>query len=268
MIKENRKKIKLMLLAVAVAAVVAGAFRAFLLLNHIEPETGFYVTGSNMETVFNLVIAAVAVLVGLCGFAVRKVKSPDFLDSHSTVVVFTSALCAFMYISVFLYGLYTIFSAAGDRNYFLYAEVVLCVPCCLNHISVCSSEIREKNTPHAIFAMSEAIFFAVRIVEVFMDTTTQINVSQRSLELLMLCAMMLFFLFEARFLVDRVEESDNSISAYLMSGVASVAFPMIAVIPYLAVSLFWCYESKFLVMDVLECCIMMFAASRIMTLHD
>ena len=84
----------------------------------------------------------------------------------------------------------------------------------------------------------------------------------------MLCSMMLFFLFEARFLVDSEQETKDSVSKYLMSGIASVAFPVIAVIPYLAVSLFWCYESEFLVMDVLECCIMMFAASRILTLHD
>jgi len=101
-----------------------------------------------------------------------------------------------------------------------------------------------------------------------MDTDSQINVSQRSLELLMLCSMMLFFLFEANFLVENEELNMKNLSKYLMSGVATVAFPIIAVLPYLAVSLFWCYESNFLVMDVLECCIMMFAASRIMTLHD
>lgn len=268
MIKENNKKIRIMLLIVTLAAVGAGVFRAFLLVNYIEPDSGFYVAGNNMGTVFNWVIAAVAAIVGLCGIAVRKVKAPAFLDSRSTVVVFTSALCAFMYVSVFLYGLYMFFSSPADRNYFLFAEIVLCVPCCLNHISVCSNEIREKNKPHAIFAMSEAVFFAVRTVEVFMDTNSQINVSQRSLELLMLCSMMLFFLFEANFLVDNEELNMKSLSKYLMSGAATVAFPIIAVIPYLAVSLFWCYESNFLVMDVLECCIMMFAASRIITLHD
>jgi len=268
MIKENSKKIKIMLLIAALAAIAAGFFRAFLLVNYIEPESGFYVSGNNMDTAFNWVIVAIVAIVAVCGFAVRKVKVPEFLDSRSTVVVFTSALCAFMYVSVFLYGLYMIFSASGNRNYFLFAQVVLCIPCCLNHISVCSNEIREKNKPHALFAMSEAVFFAIRTVEVFMDTDSQINVSQRSLELLMLCSMMLFFLFEANFLVENEELNMKNLSKYLMSGVATVAFPIIAVLPYLAVSLFWCYESNFLVMDVLECCIMMFAASRIMTLHD
>ena len=82
----------------------------------------------------------------------------------------------------------------------------------------------------------------------------------------MLCSMMIFFLLEAEFLVIREEGNLKSISKYVMSGIASVVFPFVAVIPYLAVSLFWCFETDFVVMDVLECCIMLFAASRLLTL--
>lgn len=267
MMKVNNKNIKLMLLAASVAAVAIGAFRAFLLVNFIEPETGFYITGTNMDAVFAVLIIAMVALIGLFGFFARKNPAPEYLDSKSTVVVFTSALCAFMYISIFLYGIYNIMGSVGSRNYFLVAEVILCIPCCLNHISVCSSEVREKNTPHALLAMSEAVFFAVRVVEVFMNTGVQINVSQRSLELIMLCSIMLFFLLESAFLVKREEEAGVSLSKYFMAAIATVVFPVIAVIPYLAVSLFWCFDADFVVMDVLECCVMLFAASRLLTLR-
>lgn len=266
MVKINGRKIKIMLLIAALAAVAVGFFRAFLLVNYIEPETGFYISGTNMGNTFDIMVIVLVVMIAGFGFLTRKNPVPEHLDSKSTVVVFTSALCAFMYLSLFLYGLCKIFGSQGQTNYFLFAEIALCVPCCLNHISVCSTEVREKNTPHALLAMSEAIFFGVRVIEVFMDTKSQINVSQRSLELLMLCSMMLFFLLESAFLVSRDEESMKSLSKYFMAGVATVVFPVIAVLPYLAVSLFWCFDAQFVVMDVVECCVMLFAASRLLTL--
>lgn len=267
MVKANSKTIKIMLVVAAVLAVAAGLFRAFLLVNYIEPDTGFYIRGTNMGTAFDAIVIALVAVILVFGFLTRKNPAPERLDSKSTVVVFTSALCAFMYLSLFFYGIYKLSGIVGGMNYFLLAEIVLCIPCCLNHISVCSSEVRAKNTPHALLAMSEAVFFAVRIIEVFMDKNSQINVSQRSLELLMLCSMMIFFLLEAGFLVNREEGNLKSLSKYLMAGMASMVFPVIAVLPYLAVSLFWCFEAQFVIMDVVECCIMLFAASRLLTLR-
>lgn len=266
MVKASKKRIRILMIVAVVAAFAVGLFRAFLLVNYIEPETGFYISGTGMETLFNISIGVVVAIIALLGFMTRKNLSPDYLDSKSTVVVFTSALCAFMYISFFLYGLYSIVTVGG-MSYFKIVEVMLCIPCCFNHISVCSNEVREKNTYHALLAMSEAVFFAVRVVEVFMDTKSQINVSQRSLELIMLCAMMIFFLVESRFLVKSELTEEKSLSKYFMAGVATVVFPLVAVIPYLAVSLFWCFESQFVVMDVLDCCVMLFAASRLLTLR-
>ena len=265
MIKSNKAIIRLFVLIVAIAAVAAGVLRTVLLLKYIDPASGFYSVDTNLDVVFNVIVFAVVAIVAVGGFFARKMKTPEHLDSRSTVVVFASALCAFIYISMFIYGIYCLVKAEGRLDIFLFVQTVLCIPCCLNHISICSVEVREKNKPHAFFSMAEALFFGVRIVDVFMDTTTQINASQRSLELLMLCSMMLFFLFETNFLVKREEGNLKSPSKYYMAGLASVAFPALSVIPYLLVSLFWCFEANYLIMDVLSCCVMLFAASRLLT---
>ena len=301
----TKLKIRLLVALTVATAVVAGLFRAVLLLKYIDPVTGFYSVSTNLDIVFNVAVVVLIGVICLAGFMTRKTNPPENLDSRSTAVVFTSALCAVMYISVFLYGAYNVINGFSDNWSYLTREVVidsfgtvqetgiqkflkvlvnvapdvtsngllfvfqlvLCIPCCLNHFSICSSEIRAKNTKHSVFAISEAVFFALRLVEVFMDTTTQINASQRSLSLLLICSAMLFFLFEAGFLVQREEGGLKSVSKYLMAGLATVAFPIVSLIPYLAVSLFWCYPTGFLVMDVLECCIMLFAASRLLTLR-
>ena len=112
--------------------------------------------------------------------------------------------------------------------------------------------------------MCGALFFAVRIIEVFMNKNTQINTSQRSLELVLLCAVMMFLLTEASTLITG-EFALKNLSKYVASALAVIAMVFIAVIPYLAVSVFWVYRADFVVMDILECCIALYAASRMLT---
>ena len=262
----NTRKIKLLFAIMSALALAAGIFRTVLLFNYVEPDTGFYITGSRVGIVFNCVLGALVVAILACGILVRKYKAPEFLDSHSTVVVFSSAVCAFMYVTAAIYGVYMLVSAPVFRP-FLAVQIALAIPCALNHVFICSKEVREKNAPQSLLGMSEALFFAVRTVEVFMDTKSQINTSQRSLVLVMLCAMMLFFMYEAKFQIRSEESKQLSVANYFMCGIGTVALTMVTVLPYLAVCLFWHFESSNIIMDVLECCIMIYAASRMLTLH-
>ena len=266
MINANKKKLRIWLLVTVLVSVAAGAFRAFLLVNFIEPETGFYVHGTNLATVFALVAAAVLVVTMAAGFRFRKVPAPENFDSRRTAVVFSSALCAFVYLSVLVSGLVTLFSAKS-AGLFLILELLLCIPCIFNHIAICSVEVRKKDSHHAILAMCGSLFFAVRIIEVFMNKTTQINTSQRSLELVLLCAIMMFLLTEASSLITG-EFALKNLSRYIAAALSTVAMVIVAVIPYLAVSVFWVFRTNFVVMDILECCIALYAASRVLTIHD
>lgn len=260
----NSKTAKALILMVAILALALASFRIFVLVEYVEPETGFYVRGTNIGTVFSfLTVLLVAVILAI-GFLMRKIKAPSSLDSRSMSVVFSSALCAFMFATEFVYGIFKLV-VMQRLDYMLFFQCVLCVPCVLNHINICTYEVREKNTARALFAMSEALFFALRIVEVFMDKTTQINISQRSLNILMLCSLMLFSLYEAKYLVKGEEKTIKSVSKYLMSSLAAVSFTLVAVVPYLAVSVFWNFTANSVVTEVLECCIMLFALSRILS---
>ena len=263
----NVKRIKLFFVVLSAIALAVGVFRTIILLNYIEPDTGFYISGTNVDVVFNCVLGALIIAILVCGFLVRKYEAPDFLDSHSTVVVFSSAVCAFLYVTVAIYGVY-MFATATEFRPFLAAQVVLAIPCALNHVFICSKEVREKNAPQSLLAMSEALFFAVRTVEVFMDTKSQINTSQRSIVLIMLCTMMLFFMYEAKFQIRNEDTKPVSVANYFMCGVGTVALTLVTVLPYLAVCLFWHFESHNIILDVLECCIMIYAASRMLTLRS
>lgn len=266
MINANKNKLRIWLLVTVLASAAAGAFRAFLLVNYIEPETGFYVRGTDLGRVFAIVAAAVLVVAIAAGLRFRKVPAPENLDSKRTAVVFSSALCAFVYLSVLVSGLFTVFTSKSV-SFFLVIELLLSIPCIFNHIAICSVEVRKKDSRHALLAMCGALFFAVRIIEVFMNKNTQINTSQRSLELVLLCAVMMFLLTEASTLITG-EFALKNLSKYVASALAVIAMVFIAVIPYLAVSVFWVYRADFVVMDILECCVALYAASRMLTIHD
>lgn len=290
----NKNIFKILLLPTVIFAIALGVFRTYALVNFIEPDTGFYFSTTQINTVFNVLIILLVLLVFACGFFTRKCKAPEGLDSERTFTVFGSALCACMYLLVFVYGVYALVSgfdaspvvtgavfapkpsflqrlvnAAPDvtSNGLLFlVQVLLCIPACLNHLTICSKKVRRKNKHYALLSLCETLFFAFRIVEVFMDIKSQINTSQRSLEILLLCSVMLFFMYESQFLVS--VENGVSISKYYMSALAAISFTLVAALPYLAVSVFRLYTPKFALVYVLECCVALFALSRVLTLKD
>ncbi len=265
------KKIKVFTLICLLAAVALAAVRTFMLTTIVEPDTGLYSAGTVGGYVFDVGVLVFVVAMILAGkVLLKKVTSDNCPDSSSTVTVFGSALCAFMYVSLFLYGMYMLFSGQPQKTLFT-VQLVLCVPCAVNQLFICAKENRGKGKGEALAAFCAPVLFAVRVIDVFMSTDSQINTSQRSLELLMLCAMMLFYMYEASFLVKRVDEGEKKINCfakYYVAALAVVVLTCITVVPYLLVSVFWVFEADSVVMNVLECCVMLYAASRIVTAHD
>ena len=285
---------RVLLLPTVIFSVALGIFRAYALVNCIEPDTGFYYSGTAVKPVFSVLVILALLFIFACQFFTRKRVTPESLDSEKTFIAFGSALCAIVYLAVFLYGVFavaSVFSASQmaanspfgvsqsffarlvnvapgvtSNGIFFLIQVLLCVPACLNHFTICTKKERGKNKHYALLSLGETLFFAFRIVEVFMDTKTQINTSQRSLEIILLCAAMLFFMYESRFLV--TAEGGVSIGRYYAAALGVICFTLIAAVPYLMVSVFWLYTPKFALVYVLECCVAVFAAARVTTLND
>ena len=270
MVSINSKKIKAYTLISMVAALVLAMVRTVMLTKIVEPDTGFYLIGSKWAGLFDWgIVILLAVMVLLGRYLLKKVKSPDELKSDSTVTVFGSALCSFMFFSVFVYGMYLKLFTDNTVGILLLLQIILCVPAGFNHLMICAKEHREKTTAQALLAMSVPVMFALRVIDVFMATDTQINTSQRSFELLMLCAVMVFYLYESAFVVNKkFEEGDNRVFVnYYVSALSAVVLTFVTVIPYLLVSVFWVFETDFVIIYVLECCVMLYAACRLLAAH-
>lgn len=260
------KNIRVFTLVCLLAALAAAVARTVILTKIVEPDTGLYFSNTTFGYVFDVAVLVLIAGVILWGkYLFKHIQGKDELKSGSTVTVFGSALCAFMFFSVFVYGIYSIGFADKAMSAFATLQIILCLPCGFNHLMICAKERRGKNNSQALLAMSAPVMFATRVVEVFMGVDTQINTSQRSLELLMLCAIMMFYLYESAFLVNKKSEKSGQtpFANYYLSGICTVVLTCIAVVPYLAVSVFRVFEADFVIMDVLECCVMLYAASRL-----
>ena len=262
----NRTKM-FVLVSLAIAACLA-VFRGAVLAKFIEPETGFYIVDTNIGTWFGVATVLAILFVVAAAYFTKKEQAPEGLNSRSAAVVFSSSLCAYLFFSVFAYGMYLVFTSRMTSPLFV-VQMLLCIPCGINHLTICSKEVRGQSTAYAYLSMSTAVFFALRLIEVFMDVSKQINTSQRSLEILMLCSMMMFFLAESDYVVNKKNIQKKSAVRYFVFGLCVIIFTAATVVPYLVVSEFvWMAGRGLVIMDVLECCIMIFAASRLLTSQE
>jgi len=261
----NKKHMCVVTVSVVLAFVLC-AFRIYLLRNYVEPETGYYVPGTNLGTIFGVAFLLVLAVIAV-GAKYSKVKIPESLSSESTAVVFSSSLCGFLFVTVLVCGVYQ-FVTLKNTGAFRAVELLVCIPCVFSFYCICVKENRERNIKNLVFALCPALFYGVRTIHMFTDTHTQINASQRSLSLVMLCSMMLLFIQEAYFLIPKHEkaESDKEKKSvafkYAAITLIVMTLALTAALPYIAVSAFWMFESDFLVMDVLDLCIGVYALTR------
>ncbi len=254
----------------AVLALVLCAFRIYLLRNYVEPETGYYVPGTNLGIFFGVAtLLALAVIVA--GAIFSKVTVPEELSSESTAVVFSSSLCGLLFATVIICGVYEL-AVSKSMGAFRAVELLVGIPCAFSFFSVCASENRDKSVKNLIISLAPALFYAVRTIHEFTDTQTQINSSQRSVTLVMLCAMTLLFVQEAYFLVpdnDKAQDAKEKKKVsvwYSILTLSTMLLAFAAALPYIAVSAFWVFETDFLVMDVLDLCVGVYALTRAATL--
>lgn len=262
------KKRARMFLSVLLVSVILCVFRIILLVKFTQQDTGFYVQGTNINIFFD---ALVVLGVALCGFLAHSESKKDFnvkLGSDSNQMVFFSSLCAFVFVTVFIYGAYMIVTRKMPEVFFM-IEILLCLPCFVNFLFVCLKENRQRNAKQMIPCIFVSLFYAVRVIDTFMDVKTQMNTSDRSLKLIMLCAMMLFFVTESGFLAqaDKEESQRRGLKfRYVLSAALVGVFVLVSAFPSVLLNAFWLYNSQFLLMDLLDVCVGLYASARFYSL--
>lgn len=210
-------------------SAAAGVFRGFVLFKYTNPTNGLYTndtTGAVFFAVLLVILAVTAVLyfpLKKCGLTVPK-KNGMFAKT-------ASGLCA---VTLVVVGVMTIisFSPAG----FSVLRLIEAILCLLSAVFFVINTTAAKALTKGIFEMFPALYIAIHTIIIFIDTTTQINASQRSFNLLFLVCLMMYFVTEAGLYIPAKEEKTDveiskSAAQYKIWAVVSAELALMVALP-------------------------------------
>ncbi len=266
-----KSKISLKITAgiIMLLSLITAAFRYVLLINHIDPSNGLY-TSQVLGNVFFGAVCFIVVLALLTYFYVKKadVKSP--IKEKSVGCAIASALCILSFAALFFTEIFNLAAGVGKPDILMIAALVLCIPSVISFLNVFFVSIgKSKFSNLALLPAFPPLYVAVRTISLFIDTSTQINASQRSFELLTMVFAMMFLVTEASYSVrmrpdeDAEKNKKNRDARYFVCAVITAALALIVTATYLLAVLTGKYEAGYDTCDhVLTLCFGIYAAVR------
>lgn len=217
-----------------ILSVFAAVFRGIVLFKFTDYTNGLYTD----NTAGNIFFVVLAVLIAVTAVLYVPLKKTDFFNGsanlkHGAFSKIISAVCAVMLVAVLVKDAASLIS--GSFSLLLAAEAVLCIPSAMYFISNITSN--KYSVTHGILALFPALYAAIHTIILFIDTTTQINASQRSFTLLMLVFLMMFFVTEAEFYIPLgTEEKSNGATGkrcakFVVIGLIAAELSIIIAVP-------------------------------------
>ena len=205
--KNKAKTINIFTLIISVISLAVAVFRGFILINFIDKANGLY-TNKPAGAVFlacMIVIAAGIIVTYL--FLKKKDLYDAFVSSTGKMKKTAYIMCALCFACLAaLEWITLITSGILDKLQF----VLVAMSLIFFIIAAFKKQPEGKNsTFFGIFGLVPALWAAIRAIGIFMDVTTQINSSERSLTLTLLVCVMMMFLNETEKFKPLYEEEKN-----------------------------------------------------------
>ena len=221
--KNKAKTINMITLIVSVISIAVAVFRGFILINFIDKANGLY-TNKPAGAVFlacMIVIAAGIIVTYL--FLKKKDISDAFVSYTGKMKKTAYIMCALCFACLAAVEWITLITSGilAKLQFVLVAMSLI-----FFIIAAFKKQVEGKNsTFFGILGLVPALWAAIRAIGIFMDVTTQINSSERSLTLTLLVCVMMMFLNEAEKFKPLDEEEKNKAFQNKMSA-KSYAFAL------------------------------------------
>lgn len=291
---KQTKALKITACIFLLAALGLGVFRIFLLAEYVDADNGLY-SNRLLGTVFNSVLWGLLAVNIATYFFTKKAAFDRPIRNEALSVAFAASVCALMMAAVFFVNIVDM--ATGKRTFslFLGAETVLCVPSILYFFTVCSRGAKQEKdaaSAYSLLPLFPALYTAIRIIALFINTETQINASERSFSLLAMVFIMMFFVTEAEFSVslspsdddndkenkEKKENTDPAAQAarlaktkasltakYLVYALVVVTLTVAILLPSAFASAFLTYDRAGILYRMMDLCIGLYALMRLFT---
>jgi len=280
----NTDKSKIFIL-IAVALLVAIGFavvRVILVVNYYDVEEGLYQSNAVGVTAARVSFCVSLLVLGAVAFFIVKKRQFKKLPEANHGVVFTAALCGFMFISsailVSYYFLPPLFkeifgsgmklsaylkTGVNWKNLVLLITLLLAVifslVSSLYYFWCASTTTRLKKLNYKLLSLMPVFFSIFYLVYMYFKTDTVINSPERSMMQLSMVLVMLYFVAEARF-----HFGIGSYKVYSAISLITVATVVVACVPRFALTAFWVMPfSAETVYSVLQLAVAAYILSRL-----
>lgn len=196
---KNRTFYNITLFFTISVALALTAMRTVALLADFDVIEGYYAHGSFLAGCFSWGALIVSVIVFTVSFLLRRSLSNVEPRADSGVIIFTSALFAFMIIAVFISDIFTI---SGSLSIPEIMTLAFSVPAALYPLIGMALPIRSQKGKILLGAFLLLWLFSVTLNIYFTDDMS-INNPNRSLLLAVIAVVLLFFVYECRYTISQ-----------------------------------------------------------------
>ncbi len=277
-LKNNKKRVVLYLLPslFLVASIALAVFRGRLLFEKIDNVNGLY-TDAGMGNLFGGLALILFVLFFVSRFAVKRFTFTRPVKNDALTVAFASSVCALMMVVILVGDVYDVLKGIRPLGVLLLFEMLFGILSVIYFFYICSKGTNrqiEGSLWFGVLPLCPALYAAVRAITLFMNTSEQINASQRSFVLLTLICVMMFFVSEAEFAVPcgRLDEEAKAkrmsrLSArYYSYGLAVMCLVIVVIVTYSLAQAFWIYDKTSILYNLMDLCFGLYALVRVFSI--
>ncbi|MBP5245306.1 MAG: hypothetical protein J6036_02490 [Clostridia bacterium] len=193
MYDEKKRRVITCVVFAAISAALA-AFRVFILNNYVEKTNGLYTNAAVGNAFFFAMLALVLIPVATAFVIKWDVKERRPLEKTASVRV--GAFICMIAFSAFT--VYNIMNALKTQKWEIAPSVLMAFALLSAlHFALLAFGKENVSPENSLMPAFPAIFSAAAIIFMFLDTSSQINASDRSYTLLAMVLAMYFFICEA-----------------------------------------------------------------------
>ena len=216
----NKSRIYILIAAALIIAVGVAVARTVLVINYYNVDEGLYAKGSTGITAMRVVFGAALVLVCVLAFVLLRPVKYKKLPEANHAVVFTGAMCGFMFISSAILGgwyfipdlfknafsksfQYTAISSSHTTHVVLFfsfcATLLFSLLSSLYYFWCASTETKLNKLNYRLFSFMPILWGIAYLVFMYFKNDTVINSQERAILQLSVITVMLCATAEARF---------------------------------------------------------------------
>ncbi len=199
-------------------AILLGVLRIFVIKNSVEVESGFYVKGDVLATVFTVLCIALIVLFAAVALSFKGKKHSENMSGGKFVLA-ASAIFAAALVRCGVDGILSGNTLAGVLAVIGGIAVIIGAPA---HV------MPEKASYLPVFLLVPSVWGVYNLITVFRKFSTIVTISDYLLQTLSLTALLLFIFYSAKAFIDGNSSAILHFSAYAtFLGVFVTALPSI-----------------------------------------